>query len=390
MKLYWKNIRVVVALFGLTASAAEANAQSVLATRGLGYLTQPQGARTLGLGGVGLGLPGTEISWANPAAGVGLPAPGFLLVYQYDNFSAEGAGNDFDGKTARFPLILAAIPAGERFTVQAGFGSFLEQNWRILEADTLFLGADTVPVIDWSQSNGGVSRLRVGGGAAVVTDLSVGLGLDVYIGSVERLVGRSFPFEPRPACCRATWNYSGIGVTGSLQWSPTADSGIGASVTYGGTLKASPQDSIGLEAKYDLPISFQAGASGRVGPNTLVILGGSWSGWSDLQEPLAADGGANNSWSANAGVEWDGLSIADSVVPLRLGARTSTLPFRWDEAGGEHSISERAVSLGVGAVFADGGVRPDAFLEFGNRGGDDAGIDESFWRVGFSVSVLGR
>src|SRR5690606_37924447 len=127
-------------------------------------------------------------------------------------------------------------------------------------------------------------------------------GLDVYTGSVNRLVGRSFPNEPQPACCRARWNYTGMGAVAGVHWSPTADSGLGASVTYGGTLRADPQDSVGFEAEYDLPVTLQAGASGRLGTNLLVALGGSWTGWADLQDSLADAGGAINSWSANAGI----------------------------------------------------------------------------------------
>ena len=64
-----------VLLSGLLTAVAlvdGAEAQSMFATRGLGFPLQPQDARYHALGGAGLGLPGAEINWANPAASVGL------------------------------------------------------------------------------------------------------------------------------------------------------------------------------------------------------------------------------------------------------------------------------------------------------------------------------
>ena len=382
--------RAVIVGLSIVATAGSVEAQSMFATRGLGFPMQPQDARYRALGGIGLGLPGAEISWGNPAATVGLPAPGLLFSYQYDNFSSDQAAGTFDGKTARFPLLLAGFPIGEEIAVQVGFGSFLDQNWLIQERDTLFLEPDSVPITDWSQSTGGVTRLRVGGGWAPLDELALGLGVDVYTGGVERLVGRAFPGEPRPACCLATWDYSGAGLIAGVHWSPSADSGVGLSLTYGGTLQAEPQDSIGEAREWNLPLTARAGASGRIGSNTLVVIGGTWSGWSELDEDLAAEGGAQNTWSAHAGIEWDGLTINERPIPLRVGGRTAGLPFRWVSDGEAGWARERAVSLGMGLDLAGGAARTDAFAEFGSRGGDDVGVDESFWRAGFSIRVLGR
>jgi len=384
---------VVLAAASLLVSSAlttAAEAQSVFATRGLGFPMQAHDARSRGLGGVALGLPGADISWTNPATSAGLAAPGFLISYQYDDFSTDGAGGDFAGSTARFPLLLAAFPAGERVAFQVGFGSYLDQNWSIQEADTLVLGTDTLEIIDLSSSTGGVTRLRFGAAYAPTPTLSVGLGLDVYTGSVERVQGRIFPGEPRPACCTVGWDYSGQGVTAGVHWSPTADSGVGASLTYGGKLDAAPSNTLVSTSEWAIPLSVQGGASGRVGATVLVAVGGSWTGWSDLDDRLAAEGGAQNSWTANAGVEWDGLSIRERPLPLRVGARTGALPFRWDSTQGVEWGTERAVTFGGGLDLAGGAARTDFSVELGDRGGEAAAIEESFWRVGMTVRVLGR
>jgi hypothetical protein len=383
--------RVTAILFALAliaGAAPEVGAQSVLSSRGLGFPIQPLDARARGLGGAALGLPEPSIDWSNPAAAVGLPAPAISFAHEFTSYSAEFPGGSINGKTVRFPLVLAAIPAGERVAFQIGFGSYLDQNWRIIEPDTLILSPDTVPVRDWWDSDGGVSRLRFGVGADVGRNVSLGVGVNVYTGAVERLVGRAFPSEPRPACCLATWNFSGLGLTAGAHWSPTSDSGVAASVTVGGSLTAEPQDSIGARSEYDLPLVVQVGASGRVGTNLLVVVGADWTGWSSVDGGLADDAGAADSWSANLGLEWDAMRLRDLPFPVRLGARTAKLPFRWNDDS-EGSLTERAISLGAGLDLGGGGVQPNMFVEFGNRGGAD-GLDESFWRMGLSVRVLGR
>jgi hypothetical protein len=386
-------VRTVAALaLGAALLPAEADAQSIFATRGLGFPLEAQDARGQGMGGVMLGLPGPQISWANPAAAVGLIAPGVVLGYQFDNFTAQGAGIDASGTSARFPLMLGAFPAGERMAFSVGYGSFLEQNWRAEQPDTLLIFGETVPVVDIATSTGGVARFRVAGAYRVLEGLSAGLGLDVYTGTSERLEGRVFPGEPEPACCRAAWNYGGVGVTGGLHWSPGDDTGVGISVTHGGSLDASPREgTAGAALTYSLPLTARLGGSGRVGQNMLVAVAGDWSGWSILDSELAGQGGARDTWSARGGVEWDGLVVRERPVPVRVGGRTAALPFRWrDAAGATEWASERALSLGAGIVFAGGATQSDFAVEFGNRGGDAAGVDESYWRFAFSVRVLGR
>ncbi len=379
---------LVLMIGAAVASASELTAQSILTTRGLGYPTQPVDARARALGGSGIGLPGPELTWANPASSVGLLAPGLVFGYLYDNFSASDVTSSYSGKAVRFPLVLAAIPAGERLVIQGGFGSFLDQQWRVIEPDTLVLSGDTVPITDWWRSDGGVTRLRLGVGAALDWDLDMGIALDAYTGSVDRLIGRAFPGESQPACCAARWNYRGFGMSIGARWAPTGDTGIGASLSVGGKLRAEPRDSIGVPNEFSMPLILQGGASGRVAENVLVVLGGSWEGWSSLDDAMADRGGAQDTWSASAGVEWDGATIGGTALPLRLGYRVATLPFGWTDGGGD-APNERAFSLGTGMQLAGGAVFPNASLEFGGRDGG-GGFEESFWRIGISVRVMGR
>ncbi|MDR0786398.1 MAG: hypothetical protein LBG44_00780 [Gemmatimonadota bacterium] len=385
-----RSLEVVgmVVMLGLAVSSPrEVEGQSLLSTRGLGYPLQPMDARSMALGRITLGLPGAELSWANPASAVGIPAPGIVFGYQYDNYSADIADGVHDGHTARFPILLAAIPAGERLVFQVGLAPYLDQNWRILEQDTLHLTPDTVPILDWNQSNGGVNRLRFAVGGAVSRNVNLGLSLDMYTGSVSRILGRTFPGEVQPACCLAQWDYQGLSTTLGAHWSPTSDTGVGVSLGFGGTLTADPRDSVTMRHKVDMPLTLQTGASGRIAANVLALAGASWEGWSSLSEAMAGQGGARDTWSASAGIEWDGVSIRKTPLPFRAGYRAGTLPFSWSEDGSDFP-NERAFTLGTGLRLAGGAVLPNFSLEIGNRTGGD--FKESYWRFGASVRVMGQ
>lgn len=383
---------ILFALIGVAGTTTPANAQSVFATRGLGYLLEPMDARARGMGGVDIGLPDPQITWSNPAASVGIVAPGLVFAYQYDNFETEQLAGGQDGKTARFPLLLGAAPVGDRFVVQLGLGSFLDQNWQFERPDTLFLPpADTIPVVDRLTSEGGAARVRVGAGARVVEGLSVGLAADFFTGALDRSQGRVFPAGDYATGRETTrWRYGGMGYTAGVDWSPGDAVGLGLALSGGGTLEATVEDGTGAPASYDLPMTVRGGASGRVGQETILALSGAWGGWSSLDGALEAQGGARDTYSVEGGVEWAGIVLRDRRLPIRLGARTAQLPFRWTTADAAEWADESALSVGLGLVMAGGAVRSDLAAEFGSRGGETSGVDESFWRFAFSLRVLGR
>jgi hypothetical protein len=387
MKANHRIVPRALLLLALAAGAGALEGQSAFAIRGLGLPIEPQDARARALGGVTLGFPEGELSWSNPAGMAGLVAPGMVVSYQYDSFGPAGEGAR-QGSTARVPLLLAAFPAGgTRFSVQAGFGGFLDQNWRLERPDTLVLGLDTVLVTDIVSSEGGATRLRLGGAVTLGEGLGVGVGVEGYAGGVDRVQGRIFPGAAEPECCRAAWSYGGLGLVAGVQWAPTEATGLGVSVSYGGTLEATPRDTIGQPRSYSIPTVVRVGGTARLAENALLGLATTWSGWSALDDELRTEGGARDSWSLHSGLEWDGITVRERPVPVRLGARAARLPFGWG-AGGE-GAQERAVSAGLGTLFAGGALRSDLSLELGDRSGEGFGADESFWRFGFSVRVLG-
>ena len=379
----------LVACLALVA-ASEATAQSLFSTGGLGLVHDPQDARGHALGGTTLGLAGAELSWDNTAGAVGLPAAGLRVSFQLDQYDASFSGRSSAGSTARFPLIMGAFPFGSRWVVTAGFAGFLDQNWAFQQEDTLLIGGDSIPVLDRFTSEGGASRFRVGAGYALHPSLSVGLGAEVFTGGSERVAGRIFPGQVAPACCSASWSYSGTGLVGSVDWSPSDAVTLAVAGSAGGTLTAEATSGDDLvDRSYDLPIMLNVGATGRVAPSVLVTLGTQWSGWSSLDGALSEEGGARDSWSMQGGVELESFQLFGQPLPIRVGARREQLPFRFNGEGNEWA-GETAFTGGTGLILAGGAARLDASAERGSRGSDAAGLEENYWRFLFSATVLGR
>ena len=384
-------MRLAASIFAalLCLGATSASAQSLLASRGLGLVVEPRTTRSSSLGGVSLGLPGAEISWTNPAGAVGLPAGGLTASFQFDDLTTDYVGSEASATIARFPLILAAFPFGSRWAVTAGLGGFLDQNWTFERRDSLLIEGDTIQDLDRTASTGGVGRIRVGAGYRLLNRLSIGLGVDVFTGGVERTDGRIFEPNLNPQCCRRRWDYSGVGVMGSVDWNPTDALSLSVGGSAGGTLDADPRDSTAAPFSSSIPAAVDVGGTARLAPSLLVAAGARWTGWSSVDDELSAVGGARDATSFHGGLEWDALRVGARVIPLRLGARSATLPFGGSLGGDERWSREVAFTGGTGLTLGGGAMSADLGLERGTRSGE-TGVDESFWRVLVSVSVLGQ
>ncbi|HEV2147937.1 MAG TPA: hypothetical protein VGR37_11085, partial [Longimicrobiaceae bacterium] len=97
------------------------------------------------------------------------------------------------------------------------------------------------------------------------------------------------------------------------------------------------------------------------------------------------------SWTLSGGVEFAPANLAARSFPVRVGARYSALPFRWGSVQeGNAFPSEMALTGGLGARLGNGQAQVDLGAERGWRGGGDAVLDESYWRLNLSLTLLSR
>ena len=367
--------------------AVPAGAQSVLASRGLGYPVEPLDSRSRGLGGVTTGLADPTPSLLNPASVAGTLVYGFLVSMQPDHYDATAGAISTSGTTVRFPVLMAVIPASSRLALQVGYGSYLDQHWAVEQADSIDLTTGRVGVRDRFSSSGGVARFQAGAGYRLTDRLSLGLALDVFTGAAHDSTERTITGF-LPAQSEVVYSYSGLGAGLGARWQPSARTSVSAAVHGGGHIRAE-SDSVGNERKdYSNPLSVDAGGSARIGSATTLVLSGRWAGWSTVNDELAASGGARDAAAVAGGVEYTGLSLFRKAMPVRLGGRYGQLPFRWSNTA--EFPTERAVTAGLGLGLGGGAASLDASAERGWRGGAAAGVDEPYWRFSFSLRVLGR
>jgi hypothetical protein len=172
---------------------------------------------------------------------------------------------------------------------------------------------------------------------------------------------------------------------------------VGGSVTWTGTLKAKPSEGTTTEYEYDMPLRFAVGASGRIGRNLMAALSGSLTSWGsgDYRTP-----GNNTATLADkqidigGGLEYTELRRGDRIFPIRLGARTSKLPFHLAD---EEASSEFAITGGIGLRLVEDDFGPLAVADVGveriSREGLAAelgALKENLWRFTVSISLFGR
>jgi hypothetical protein len=395
--------RFIVVLALLFIAPAAAHAQSLFGTRGLGVPSDGYDARARALAINGVGLLGLSTSLVNPAEPAGTLRRGVTAAFQPSFGSVEFEGEDDDISATRFPLIRILYPT--RLGVfSLGYSGVLDQSWAVIADGQEILGSDTVATRDAVVTVGGIGQLRLGFARRVTDRLAVGVAVGIYTGNIDRGITRVYPDSTlgfREFETHSRWDYSGPLAAVGMRFDAGADLRFGASLTWSGTLKAKPQEGSETEYQYDMPLRFAVGASGRVARNLIAAVSGSWTSWTsdDYRTP-----GNNTATAAEqqmeigGGFEYQELRRGTRVFPLRLGVRTSKLPFHLVD---EEAPGEWAITGGIGFRLVEDDFGPLAVADVGveriQREGlagsgqvSHGALKESFWRFTVSLSLFGR
>src|SRR5207253_10537713 len=120
-----KTILALVAVFAL---AANAQAQSLFSTHGLGTTLDGVDARARGIGVNGLGLIGLSTTLLNPAEQGGTVRRGITATMQPWSAAANVANEEGTIGGTRFPLMQVMYPYN-RITFTLGYAGLLDQSW---------------------------------------------------------------------------------------------------------------------------------------------------------------------------------------------------------------------------------------------------------------------
>jgi hypothetical protein len=388
--------QLFILTLALLAGAAPATAQSLFATRGFGVPVDPVDARGRLLG-VGTGLFGLNTSLVNPADLAGVPRRGLSATLQPVSGTTRFAGAEDSFHGTRFPVLTAVYPVIDRFVLSGGYGAVYDQSWAVVVEGTESPDGTETRTRDFIRATGGLAQARLGLAYSVTPRIAVGAGGGIYTGNVIRDATRFFPEAPtlEPFSTSAAWEYSGTFGTLGVRWDADPALRVAASATFGGELSGTNVAGGQDDVTFSMPNRYNFGASMLVAP-TIMLAGGA--------ERTVARGSANvegaaevrSTWRGGGGVEYTALRLRDRPLPVRIGGQWAQLPFH---GAGEDPAREWSAGLGLGLRLAGDEFGPLAQIDTGfERGGRSGlqsiafpdGLQETFWRMTFSVSVFGR
>lgn len=380
-------------LLALPVLPRQAAAQeSVFNLGGFGIPASGESLRGRALGGAGLGLDVSAFSVENPAGLAGFRVAGIylsVLGQRTDIEAPEGSGEFED---VVFPMGQVVVPAGDRFALAAGYSQFLDFDAGIVGA--IVLDGDTVPVS--LDAEGGISTLSPAVAYALDDRTSLGLSLDVFLGSREvvRTVGldevEEGALETADTLAR---DFRALGATLGIERRVGERIRLSAAYrlrpTVSSEITLAPGEGlVGQETDLDLPDELVVGATARVSEALLLAAAGRWSGWGDFETEGVPEGRMGDAAELGGGLEWRPQSVLYGLLgpeaPLRLGARWRRLPL---ELQGE-PVTEWSGTVGYGRRFG-GRSSIDVVFEVGTRGAlEDHGLSESFLRLGVGLSTF--
>lgn len=388
--------RLVIAFLALAGSGvlSPARAQSLLGANGPGFPLQAVDAKARSLGGIGVGLAGAYLLPSDPAAAADLNIPALTFTVQNAWVTTEEAGGEGDASGTRFPVMAASYPVRGLGTVSIGFGSVLDQRWRLERRQTLVLaGTGTeARVTDEFFSDGGVSAIRLGIARRIAPSLAVGVQVGNHVGDLTRRFTRTFDSlevetSVPPYQIGGFWRYSGLTATFGAAVDVGSVGRIAASYTWSEDLEAeASEDTDGGSGTYAMPAEFRVGGSAALSPSLGVSAGVHWTDWSSTRSVQGAEG--RSTLAVGGGAEWSGVTVLGKPGSLRLGYRRAPLPFPTEE--GDDPL-ETAVTAGLGIRLLQAGATTLASVDFAlDRGSRRAGLlDERFWRLSTSVRISG-
>jgi hypothetical protein len=364
----------------LVGSAASARAQSNLSIQGYGFPTGQFSARTQGTGGA---LAESDpLSPINPAS-IAVFQTRLLFFQMEPEFrSVRTAAGSEHTSTARYPIVLGALPLGRGFVLGLSSSTFLDRtSTTSFETRQILTGTDTVPMTTTFQISGAMNDNRLALAWSPYTWLRVGAGAHAITGhnliNITQVFADTIVFSSFKQ--QTTIGFSGAAASVGLQL-VSKYAALAASGRWGGSLRASVGDTV--LGRANVPDQYGATLAFLGIPNSAISVRTAYTNWSvmhGLGTPglIGVDG-----WDSSVGADIAGPRITNRTVFIRAGARTRNLPF---QAAGA-TVHEKSFSGGLGTTFANGRVMADVAAIRALR---DADIDasERAWTLSFGISV---
>lgn len=370
---------VALLLVGSALRPDAAAAQGNLSTQGFGYPPGQLSTRALGTGGALAEL--DPASPLNPASLARFGTTTLFFQMEPEYRAVQTNGGTERTTVARYPLVIAAIPIGARWTLGISSSTLLDRTWATSTQSSQTIGADTVVTTNSFRSDGSINDVRVAVAFAPSAWLHFGLAGHAYAGSDRESIGRSFSDTLRflPFSQQRTLSFGGGAVSGGVEFAAAKLAAATLSFRHGGRLHALAGDTSVASGGAPDRIGVSAAYLGIAG--TMIAARTSLERWSSLGDFGGAR--AADAWDTAVGADVAGPRFgAERALMLRAGARWRTLPFLISGS----KVSERSWTVGAGTAFADGRMSADVT---GVRALRDAGIGvaERAWTLSVGLTV---
>jgi hypothetical protein len=374
--------------------ARPAAAQGTAASQGFGYPTGQLGSRASA--SVGAFTEFDESTPLNPSALLGWRNAGVHFQYEPEFRTTESSGSTIRTAVNRVPVVLAALPVGDRAVIALSLSSLLDRTWATDVVDRRLVGAESLYVNEISSSDGGMNDIRVAGAFRVRPWLDIGLGAHAIVG-LDRfnqtvVLSRT---DPRVDTTTST-EFSPYGQSADIRFS-------GSAFSAGVTLRANRQLSVALSARRGedvtltrrdstlatarVPDRLGAGIAWELIPKTTLAADADWTGWSSLA-PLSTRSKPEDALGLSLGIETPGPRFAGRALTVRGGFRHRELAYNapTGSAGGTvtfNQVKENSIGLGLSAPFA----YDRALLQiYGQRALRSVAAEKSF-TIGVGISI---
>ena len=376
----------------LVCCAASVSGQSIFNSAGVGLPVEALDGRARALGSFGIGLPGASLLPADPGGAGRLLFPTGVFSAQptWAEYTEDGSSEIRDSQGGRFPLIGMAYPVfGGTATIQ--LTSFLDQNFSGERPVIVDLGGVPAEAADYFRQDGSVSTILFGYGRYILPNTSLGLNIGRYAGTVERRLARDFgdttgSGDVADYETRGLWSYSGEVISAGLSSDLSSLIRVAASATWSSGLGAQAiEQTTGVNRSFSIPLQLMVGASVRLSPGLIVVASATSADWSQIEKDLVSGAKARATRGFGVGLELSQARVLGKEAPLRVGYRSTQLPFTLRSG----VVQERIFSGGLALTLneTDGVVlaTTDLAVERGQRSGGS--ITEDFWRGTVSVRL---
>ena len=387
------QIAASLALLAL-AGASPLAAQGTAGSQGFGYPIGQLGSRASAT--VGAFTEFDETTPLNPSALLGWQNAGVHFQYEPEFRTTDVGNGTVRTAVNRVPVVLAALPIGERATIALSLSSLLDRTWATDVVSRRLVGAESLYVNDISSSDGGMNDIRVAGAFRIRSWLDVGVGAHAIVG-LDRfnqtvLLSRT---DPRTTTTTST-EFSPYGQSADIRFS-------GSAFSAGATIRPSRHLAVALSARRGesvtltrrdstiatgrVPDRLGAGVTWQLVPRTIIAADADWTGWSSLA-PLSTQSKPQDALGLSVGIETPGPRLAGRALTIRGGFRHRELAYTAPNGGSGSASSfdqvrENSIGIGLSAPFA---YERAQIQLYGQRALRSVASEKSF-TVGVGVSI---